>query len=226
MAANSGDQVRVGHVEVPLATAVEWVRDYTDVERNLSGPAPYAYPAYDTYEATSNDPRRLTDADLLAPVLLNVRLSIRCYYGLQRIREQLEAGLAHPDLAVPLDQVDNPQRVADMVGPLYAVLDDPATRPWGLSGTTLSKVLHRKAPHSLVLHDRWVNACYVSDEGPVSPARRRSWARYMTEVSVAIGNDIRSQQAAFAELDAATGARGRLTHVRLLDIVAWTSQGA
>lgn len=47
----------------------------------------------------------------------------------------------------------------------------------------------------------------------------------MAAVTNAIGDDIRRQPAAFARLDAASGARDPLTHVRLLDILAWTSQG-
>jgi len=75
------------------------VHEYTDVERILTASAPYAYPAYDTYDdAANNDPLSLTDADLLAPVLLNVRLSVRSYYRLQRIRSRLETGLRNSRL--------------------------------------------------------------------------------------------------------------------------------
>ena len=159
-------------------------------------------------------------------MLLNVRLSVRAFYGLQGIRGILESGLANEDLQQPLAAIDNPERVAKMVKPLYGVLDDPKTKPWGVEGTTLSKVLHRKVPHSLVLHDRWVWACYVGDSGPVPRAHDRSWADYMTAVTTAIGEDIRTQPEAFSQLDAATGARGQLSHVRLLDILAWKSQGS
>jgi hypothetical protein len=47
----------------------------------------------------------------------------------------------------------------------------------------------------------------------------------MTEVSVAIGADIRTQRTAFAELDDAAGESVRLSNVRLLDILAWRSEG-
>jgi hypothetical protein len=110
-------------------------------------------------------------------VPLNVRLSIRSFYGLQRIQRVLEQGLANEDLASPLAEVQDPDRIAAMVKPLYAVLDDQATRPWRMKGTTLSKALHRKRPQSLVLQDIWVRACYVSEAGPVIPVprgRRRS----------------------------------------------------
>lgn len=154
------DGIRVGAVSVPLATAERWVSEYTSLN-NASVANPYAYPAYDRYEGERNDPRVLTDADLLAPGLLNVPVKIRSYYDLQRVRSALEDGLANDDLCVPLAEVDDPTRVAAMVKPLYAILDDPQTRPWNVSATTLSKVLQRKRPESLVLHDKWVNACYV-----------------------------------------------------------------
>ncbi|WP_433165086.1 DUF6308 family protein [Kribbella sp. CA-247076] len=218
--------VRVGRLKIPLQSAVEWVRDYTDADRNAAGPRPYAYPAYDEFDWENNLPARLSDADLLAPVLLNVGLSIRAFYGLRRIRDRLEHGLANPDLRRPLAEIEDQQQISRMVEPLYGLLDDPETKPWGVAGTTLSKILHRKAPHALVLHDRWVRACYVGDGGPVPSARNRSWADYMTAMTAAIGQDIRSQGAAFTQLDAATGRPGQLSHVRLLDLVAWKSKGA
>jgi hypothetical protein len=105
----------------------------------------------------------------------------------------LEAGLANDDLGVPLAEIDDPARVAAMVKPLYAVLDDPQGRPWNVHATTLSKVLHRKRPKSIVLHDKWVNTCYVGGNGPVKRVRDRSWADYMVAITLAIGQDIRTQ---------------------------------
>jgi hypothetical protein len=219
------DHVRIGGVQIHLDTAEQWVRDYTDAAANSTRSAPYAYPAYDEYNSEHNDPHRLTDADLLAPVLLNVGLSIRSFYGLQRLRDRLEDGLANNDLRRPLAEIEDLRCISAMVKPLYGVLDDPGAKPWGVEGTTLSKVLHRKASQSLVLHDRWVRACYVGDDSPVPFARSRTWADYMTAITAAISEDIRTQPAAFARLDAATGKPGRLSHVRLLDILAWKSRG-
>ncbi len=219
------DTIRVGRVSIPLATAQKWIIDYTSPD-NVTAAKPYAYPAYDRYERERNDPRQLTDADLLVPALLNVPVKIRSFYGLQRIRPQLEAGLANDDLARPLATIDDLDRVADMVAPLYAVLDDPQTRPWNVQGTTLSKVLHRKRPESLVLHDIWVRACYVGHDAPVGYKKSRSWADYMVAITQAIGNDIRTQQSAFELLDKAASRPGELTHVRLLDMLAWRSQGS
>lgn len=218
------DGIRIGGVSVPLVTAQRWVSEYTDVN-NASATNPYAYPAYDRYEGDRNDPRLLTDADFLAPGLLNVPVKIRSYYDLQRLRPDLEAGLANDDLGVPLAEIDDPARVAAMVKPLYAVLDDPQRRPWNVYATTLSKVLHRKRPKSLVLHDKWVNTCYVGGGGPVERVRDRSWADYMVAITLAIGQDIRTQLELFKLLDQATSCPGELTHIRILDILAWKSKG-
>lgn len=218
------NEVRVGRVSIPLARAQQWVAEYTDA-RNSSAANPYAYPAYDSYERDRNDPRHLTDADFLAPGLLNVPVKIRSFYDLQRICPNLEAGLANDDLGYALAEIEDPIRVERMVKPLYSVLDAPKAKPWNVNATTLSKVLHRKRPQSLVLHDKWVNACYVSADGPIPRVRNRAWADYMVAITIAIGHDIRSQQAAFKVLDAATSTPGDLTHVRLLDILAWMSRG-
>jgi hypothetical protein len=219
------EQVRVGSVLVPVATAQRWIRDYTNLE-NTTAANPYAYPAYDQYEKDRPDPNRLSDADLLAPGLLNVPIKIRSYYGLQQVRSDLEEGLANEDLDLPLAEVENPERVAAMVKPLYNVLDDPSRKPRNVKATTLSKVLHRKRPQSLVLHDIWVKACYLSTNGPVVPVKNRTWADYMTAITVAIGRDIRTQPEEFKLLAQAASSPGELTHVRLLDILAWKSKGS
>ena len=219
--------VRVGRVSIPIPKAEEWVRTYTNAARNEVAANPYAFPAYDHYDVEHNEPSRLSDADLLAPVLLNLRMSVRAFYGLQRIRPELEKALAHKDLQVPLYGLDDPADVAAVVGPLYRVLDGSAA-PSGVLGTTLSKVLHRKRPHTLVLHDTWVRGCYVGDEAtaPVHKERHRSWAEYMSLISVAIGHDLRTQRSLFDRLGAATGEPGNVSDVRLLDILAWMSKGA
>ena len=113
-----------------------------------------------------------------------------------------------------------------MVRALYTLLDDPQRKPWNVLGTTLSKVLHRKRPQSVVLHDKWVNACYVGDQGPVARSKDRTWAEYMAAITLAIRDDIRDQRRTFELLDQSSSEPGALTHVRLLDIVAWKSQGA
>ena len=166
---------------------------------------PYAFPAYDCYDGGTAEPDRLTDGDLLAPGLLNVPVKIRSFYGLQRVRGRLEEALRQPILERPLADVEDPEGLRTAVRALYDVLDDPNMRPWGVGGTTLSKVLHRKRPHSVVLHDRWVHACYVGDGAPVPRAPDRTWADYMVLITNAIRGDIVSQPEAFGGLRAAAG---------------------
>lgn len=225
MTIHAGDHVRIGRVEIPLEVASAWVHDYTDAAHNVVSQRPYAFPAYDRYDGGTTEPDRLTDGDLLAPGLLNVPVKIRSFYGLQRVRGRLEDALRHPALERPLADMADPEELAWAVRALYEVLDDPATRPWGVGATTLSKVLHRKRPHSVVLHDRWVRACYVGDDAPVPSAKDRSWADYMGLITDAVRNDIASQREAFRVLEAAAGEQGELSHVRLLDILAWNSKG-
>jgi hypothetical protein len=47
----------------------------------------------------------------------------------------------------------------------------------------------------------------------------------MAEITIAIGSDIRNQREMFKLLDESTRSPGELTHVRLLDILAWRSKG-
>jgi hypothetical protein len=220
------DVITIGKVPIPFGQAEEWVRTYTAASRNEVAQHPYAYPAYDDYDLEHNHPDRISDADLLAPVLLNVRLSVRAFYGLQRVRPALERALANPELHVPLRDLDDADSVAGAIGPLYEVLDGTEA-PSGVLGTTLSKVLHRKRPHTLVLHDTWVRNCYVGSEAgaPVPKAKRRSWAEYMSLVSTAIGRDLRTQRHLFDHLETAAGGPGKISDVRLLDILAWMSKG-
>jgi hypothetical protein len=219
------ESVRIGRVVIPVETAGTWIREYTDASSNVVSDAPYAFPAYDNFDAGTSEPNRLTDGDLLAPGLLNVPVKIRSFYGLQRVRGQLEEALAHPVLAEPLASVKDPEDLRPVVCALYEVLDDPKLRPWGVGGTTLSKVLHRKRPQSVVLHDQWVRACYVGDNAPVALAKGRSWAEYMFLVTTAIRKDIADQAEVFEQLGGAEGEQIHLSSVRLLDILAWRSRG-
>ena len=152
-------------------------------------------------------------------------MKLRSFYALQRIRPDLEVGLTNDDLSLPLAEINDHARIAAMVKPLYEVLDDPQRRPWGVCVTTLSKVLHRKRPQNLVLHDMRVQSCYVGENRPIQFSKKRTWADYMVEITRAIGNDIRDQLQMFELLDESTRCPGDLSHVRLLDILAWMSKG-
>jgi Family of unknown function (DUF6308) len=221
-----GEHVTIGRFEVPIETGMQWIRDYTDGAANLTSDSPYAYPAYDCYLAGNDLPTVLSDADFMAPGLLNVPVRIRSFYGLQRVRERLESNMRPKDLARPLAELAD-DRIAELTGRIYAVLDNPSTKPWGVNGTTLSKVLHRKRPASIALHDKWVQACYVGNDAPVPTARTRTWADYMALVSQAMAADLRSQTDQFLRLQRSSGAKPALTDLRLLDILAWNvGQGA
>lgn len=203
-----------------MAKASQWVAAYTNVDAHRVSARPYAYPAYDNYTTVDETPVILTDADLLAPTLLNVTVKIRSYYALQDARERLQEGLRQPSLGTPLAELPN-ERIDALVGGLYSVLDDGL---WGVRATTLSKILHRKRPASVALHDTWVRACYVSDDGPVLPVRKgekRSWSEYMAAVSRAMAVDLRQGAAQFEILQRASLAQPSLTDLRLLDILAW-----
>ncbi len=216
----NAEKVRIGRFEVPIQRASDWIGRYTNAHENLTSAEPYAYPAYDQYNAVYNSATVLHDADFLAPTLLNVSVGIRSFYGLQRLRDRLQRLLEPNDLARPLAELAD-DRIADLVGSLYAVLDDPGTKPWGVNGTTLSKVLHRKRPTSLALHDKWVRVCYLGPGAPVPRAKLRSWAEYMTLVSQAMASDLHNQPLQFSVLQLASKADPALTDLRLLDIVAW-----
>lgn len=215
----SGHAVQIGNRAVPMDRALKWVAEYTSGDANRVSASPYAYPAYDTYQAFDNAPDVLTDADLLAPSLLNVTIKIRSFYALQRVREPLQVALSEPQLATPLADLPD-ERIDVLIGALYSVLDAGL---WGVQATKLSKVLHRKRPVSVALHDTWVRACYVGHDGPVLPAARgeRSWSEYMAAISRAMADDLREGADQFKELQTVSGAEPALSDLRLLDILAW-----
>lgn len=221
---SNGDTITVGRASIGFATAVEWLSAYTDAESNETSSTPYAFPAYDTYEEATNDPNRLSDADLLAPVLLNVGISVRSFYALRRVRAHLEDSL----MAIPpgMALVDaTPDQVAEWVEPLYAVLDSNQ-RPSGIQSIKLSKILHRKRPEFLVLHDKWVRACYWGDGARVPRVRKRGAGGYMVAISNAIRDDVASQRSVFEALVDQVPSARTLSRIRVLDILAWRSRGA
>lgn len=206
--------LRVGDREVTIEQAEAWLGDYTS--GHTTRKKPYSFPAYDRYQPGS-DPDRLSDADLLAPVLLNVGISVRAFYDLQAVTGRLDAALFSIDRDLTLEAATEPQ-VESSVQELYTVIDERPGKPRDVGVTKLSKVLHRKRPQFLILHDQQVQNCYKKRVGYPRPGR--SWARYMVDVSLAIREDLHSQAVALDGLSAVAGA-GALTRVRLLDILAW-----
>lgn len=124
MTNSSPDTIKVGGFRaIPIATASEWVSVYTDAQTNIFAPQPFAFPAYDQYRAENNQPSVLDDADFLAPALLNVAISIKSFYALQRHREPLQDALAAEALTRPLAVLSDEQIEAH-VGGLFAILDE------------------------------------------------------------------------------------------------------
>lgn len=210
----------VGGLSVPFDEASAWATDYLDATENRSSDKPYAYPAYDGYNAEQDLADQITDADLLAPALLNVTVSIRAFYGLQAVRDTLQQAL--PPAPTPALQDASADLVVGLVKPIYAVLDDPGVE--GVRCTTVSKIVHRKRPNFLVLHDNWVWTCYQKVAGaPVPAVKGRSRADYMAAISLAIRDDIRTHYDTWTALHDATNRTdgAPVSLVRLLDIIAW-----
>ena len=75
------------------------------------------------------------------------------------------------------------------------------------------------------MHEIWDGRGDGGNEatGPRVPkGQKRTWAEYMGLISVAIAEDLRSQEDAFHQLQAQSLATAPpLTDLRLLDILAW-----
>ena len=87
---------------------------------------------------------------------------------------QLRAGVpaAAASRGWALATMSRPSTCEPLARAATAVLDDPATKPWRVNGTTLSEVLHRKVPHTLVLHYRWVRSSMPAMGGPVLEGKK------------------------------------------------------
>jgi len=137
------DLIRVGGALIERERAIDWAHEY------LTGSAAWAYPAYDAYQVRS-DQDSIEDADLLAPMLLDVnRLTLKAYYGLQEQRDRLQEWLA----AIPRDAelISAEDDDLEPIRMLFGVLDDPGIPD--VRGPILAKILHRKRPGFIPLYD-------------------------------------------------------------------------
>jgi hypothetical protein len=203
--------VRIGAVTISRDKAWHYARTYlTDQSRA------WAYPAYDGFTG-GGDPNSLDDADLLAPVLLNVRVTLRGFYGLRAQRVHLGEILA----GIPrnADLTDDKVDLAPL-GALYSVLDAPGIID--VSGTTLAKILHRMRPRFVPLYDEYVRRCYQDgDAAPVQRAKGRTWERFMILLAGAMRDDLRRAPDFWADL-AGLATNPKITPLRAIDIVAWS----
>jgi hypothetical protein len=210
--------IRIGGRTATIADARGWIGGYFDAERNATSRSPYAYPAYDRLD-TGGDVDVLNDGDLLAPTLLNAAPSIVAFYSLRWAKPRLNEVLPTipQDLSLARSVVDG--ALANILGDLVAVLDDPDRPMRGVRLTTLLKVLHRKRPLLIPLYDKFVNACYVgrTAEYPVPRRTKVDRKTLIVDVATAINTDLEAQPAV-CDVLAGLAPVGKL---RVLDVLAW-----
>jgi hypothetical protein len=210
--------LRVGGLQVSLSQAEDWVRNYFDADANKTSRKPFAYPAYDAL-ATGSHSDELNDGDLLAPTLLNAAPKIAAFYALQSARERLNAGLKATPTGVTLHAAVEDSSLERRMQALIGILDDD--RPQGVKLTTLTKILHRKRPDFMPLHDKFVSACYVGPHQrfPMSSEKGRSWTQYWVIMATEIDLDLVTQAENWARLGKLAG--GDAAALRVFDVVAW-----
>lgn len=214
MTTSTTSTVQVGGLRLDRTDALALAHVYLARGMRSSG-----YPAYDTYDA-DRAAGPLIDADLLAPVLLNVRqLGIRTYSFLRdavdTLQEVLDEIPSELDLAVATDDQ------LQLLGRLFAAVDDNAIP--GARGTVLSKVLHRKRPRFIPLYDTRVGHVYqVEGTPPVPVVAGRSWHDFAIAYGSALRDDLQADPDFWDEV-AALGRSGPVTPLRALDVVAWSA---
>jgi len=208
---DSSTPIRIGGIEVDRGLALESARGY------LSRRDRFGYPAYDSF-ASEGGPWRISDADFVAPVLLNAEMNSRTFYALEGIRDHLEHWLA----GVPLDArlVEAGPAELTKLGELFSVLDSDDL-PVDARGALLAKVMHRKRPAFIPLYDRLVDYCYRGVEGaPIPKDRKRGWRAFLPLLGQGIIDDLVAGREFFEQV-AALATNPVITPLRALDIVAW-----
>ncbi len=204
--------VRVGRYELSEDLASSAFDDYV----SASGNDARGFPAYDGL-VTSDDPARLVDGDLLAPVLLGCPISPVAFASLKSREEELGEALAKipPDL----DLVESDSSQLELLAPLFAPLGrGDGLR--GVQGTMLSMVLHRKRPRFVPLYDTFIWRCYSGGEGaPIEQDPARSWSRYIVLLAAAMRSDLRDAADFWHSLETPAGLPP-VTPLRALDVVA------
>ena len=203
--------LRIGGVRIDRAQALDSARSY------LSRRDRFGYPAYDSF-GSEGGPWQISDADFVAPVLLNAEMNSRTFYALEAIRPHLEHWLADIPLDARLVEA-GPDELARL-GELFSVLDSDDL-PGNARGSILAKVMHRKRPAFIPLYDRFVDYCYRgADDAPIAKDRKRSWQEFLPMLGQAIITDLTTGRVFFDEV-AALATTPPITSLRALDIVAW-----
>lgn len=194
------------------AQAEPTVRDYTDAAKH------FAFRTYDVFPLNQGD--SLRGEDVLAANLLSLRLSWPEVIPLfavgdgppQQLLEALNAALVQMRKASPYESYASEADLAAAMEPVAAANRATKTvRGW--TPVTVSKVLHRHAPHAVPIVDSRVRAFYGVRAGQEAELRQRLW------------RDVRANVEWLAPLAEATSTPdGRtLSVLRLADILIWSA---
>lgn len=194
------------------ARAEPTVRDYTDAAKH------FAFRTYDVLPLNQGDSLRAED--VLAANLLSLRLSWPEVIPLfavgdgppQQLLEALNAALVQMRKASPYESYASEADLAAAMEPVAAANRATKTvRGW--TPVTVSKVLHRHAPHAVPIVDSRVRAFYGVRAGQEAELRQRLW------------RDVRANVEWLAPLAEATSTPdGRtLSVLRLADILIWSA---
>lgn len=192
-------------------TARDRVAEYTDPTKA------YAFRTYDV--APQNQSDRLSAEDILAANLLSLRLTWQHVTPLfavgdgppQRLLACLNDALATSRLAPKFEEIAPEDELESVFGTLAAA-NEATKGVAGWSPVTVSKVLHRHAPHVIPIVDSRVRAFYEVRAGQEGELRRRLWRDITANIDwlTEIGQDFRTSD-------------GRaLSTLRLADILIWT----
>lgn len=210
--------LRVGGIRVAYDQAERWVKAYL-----LEGGNESAYPAYDGYEGSGTHNPVLGEADLLAPVLLNVaNHPVPTFNTLKQLMPRLNVELTRVSRQALLDEADQDQLKA--VAAAFSALDS-VPKPHRVGLTTLSKVLARKRAGLIPVYDKYVKECYTLCAGapvPIQPGR--SWEAYVFAWIRAVQTDLTAEdQSPIWRHLASLTPQGSvpISPLRALDIVAW-----
>jgi hypothetical protein len=210
------EDLRVGGRTVSFDVAAGIVKQYTT---STDPKNPFAYPYYDGLK--TGVATKLADADFLAPLLLNAAPSIAGYASMSGVRTELEAGLSRIPVKAQLASATDAE--IELLRELYAPLDADL---YGIRGTILSKVLHRKRPAFIPLYDEHVRRCYQDGvDAPLPTEKGRAWSEFMVRLAMKMRDDINASPLLWKRLRARTPRTPLLTVLRCLDIVAWDLGG-
>jgi hypothetical protein len=215
--------VRVGGLDESPSDVLDRAKIYL---QSPDATKPFAYPWYDAYD-TGVPGTVLADGDLLAPLLLNAAPDLAAYRTLTEWRPALEAGLRHVDAVAqqgaPGDAAGEWTELDAAISKLYEPLD--GGRGGHVSGTTLSKVLHRKMPEYIPLYDSKIFWAYCSaPEVRIhpDPHRKLTWVEFMSVLAHEIRRDMAEPDAAALITEVQQlAAHPPITALRAWDVITW-----